>query len=129
MIKNGDIHRWVWWDAPKIKIKCGQGSDAGMMESLVIAGACILTIFAVYWVQLRLIAGILTQKVAELDANLANAIQMTIEKLPIGDIEPPNPFQVMLLQLMQDKMANNPAKVIARDDQGLFTAESETESN
>ena len=56
------------------------------------------------------------------------AIQMTIEKLPIGDIEPPNPFQVMLLQLMQDKMATNPAKVIARDEQGLFTAESETES-
>ncbi len=129
MIKNGDNHRWVWWDAPKIKIKCGHGSDAGMMESLIIAGACILTIFAVSWVQLRLIAGILTQKVAELDQNLANAIQMTIEKLPIGDIEPPNPFQVMLLQLMQDKMANNPAKVIARDDQGLFTAESETESN
>ncbi len=78
---------------------------------------------------MRLIAGILNQKVAELDQNLANAIQMTIEKLPIGDIEPPNPFQVMLLQLMQDKMANNPAKVIARDEQGLFTAESETESN
>jgi len=100
-----------------------------MMESLIIAGACILTIFAVSWLQLRLIAGILTQKVAELDANLANAIQMTIEKLPIGDIEPPNPFQVMLLQLMQDKMATNPAKVIARDEKGLFTAESETESN
>ena len=98
------------------------------MESLVIAGACIMAIFAVSWLQLRLIAGILTQKVAELDQNLANAIQMTIEKLPIGDIEPPNPFQVMLLQLMQDKMANNPAKVIARDEKGLFTAESETES-
>jgi hypothetical protein len=75
-----------------------------MMESLVIAGACILTILAVSWLQLRLIAGILTQKVAELDQNLANAIQMTIE-------------------------ANNPAKVIARDEKGLFTAESETESN
>ena len=128
MIKNGDIHRWEWWDAPKIKIKCGAGPDEGMMETLVIACACILTIFAVFWLQMRLIAGILNQKVAELDQNLANAIQMTIEKLPIGDIEPPNPFQVMLLQLMQDKMANNPAKVIARDDQGLFTAESKPES-
>lgn len=78
---------------------------------------------------MRLIAGILNQKVAELDANLANAIQMTIEKLPIGDYEPPNPFQVMLMQIMQDKMANNPSKVIARDEQGLFTAKSETESN
>ena len=128
MIKNGDIHRWVWWDAPKIKIKSRHWRDEGMMETLVIACACILTIFAVFWLQMRLIAGILNQKVAELDANLANAIQMTIEKLPIGDIEPPNPFQVMLLQLMQDKMANNPAKVIARDEKGLFTAESETES-
>lgn len=99
------------------------------MESLVIAGACILAVFATSWLQLRLIAGILNQKVAELDQNLANAIQMTIEKLPIGDIEPPNPFQVMLLQLMQDKMATSPAKVIGRDEKGLFTAESETESN
>ena len=116
------------WKAGTATIKNRWRADEGMMESLIIAGACILTIFAVSWLQLRLIAGILTQKVAELDANLANAIQMTIEKLPIGDIEPPNPFQVMLLQLMQDKMANNPAKVIARDEQGLFTAESETES-
>jgi len=88
-----------------------------------------LAVFATSWLQLRLIAGILNQKVSELDQNLANAIQMTIEKLPIGDIDPPNPFQVMLLQLMQDKMATSPAKVIARDDQGLFTAESKTESN
>lgn len=117
------------WKVGKNTIKNRYWLDGGMMESLLIAGACIFTILAVFWFQMRLIAGILNQKVAELDANLANAIQMTIEKLPIGDYEPPNPFQVMLMQIMQDKMANNPSKVIARDEQGLFTAKSKTESN
>lgn len=117
------------WKAGKSTIKNRCWLDGGMMESLLIAGACILTILAVFWLQMKFIAGILSQKVAELDQNLALAIQSTIEKLPIGDFEPPNPFQVMLMQLMQDKIANNPAKVISRDSQGLFTAESETESN
>jgi hypothetical protein len=48
--------------------------------------------------------------------------------LPIGDIEPVNPMQMMLMQIIQDNMAKNPAKIVNRDDQGLFTAESDSKS-
>ena len=128
MIKNGDIHRWVWWVAPEIKIKCGAGLDEGMMETLLIAGACILTIFAGFWLHLRWSMRFVAEQIAVLDAKLAEALRSTLENLPIGDIEPVNPMQMMLMQIIQDNMAKNPAKVVNRDDQGLFTAESDSKS-
>jgi hypothetical protein len=128
MIKNGDTHRWEWWDAPEIKIKCGCRTDEGMMETLLIAGACILTIFAGFWLHLRWSIRFIAEQFAILDAKLAEAIKSTVENLPIGDIEPVNPMQMMLMQIIQDNMAKNPAKIVNRDDQGLFTAESNAES-
>ena len=128
MIKNGDIHRWVWWVAPEIKIKCGGGLDEGMMETLLIAGACILTIFAGFWLHLRWSMRFIAEQIAVLDAKIAEALRSTLENLPIGDIEPVNPMQMMLMQIIQDNMAKNPAKIVNRDDQGLFTAESDSKS-
>ena len=128
MIKNGDIHRWEWWDAPEIKIKCGCRTDEGMMETLVIAGACILTIFLGFWLHLRWSLRFIAEQFAILDGKLAEALRSTLENLPIGEIEPVNPMQMMLMQIIQDNMAKNPAKVVNRDDQGLFTAESNSES-
>ena len=96
-----------------------------MMETLLIAGACILTVFVGFLIQMRFIGHIITNGLTELDAKLAHALKSTIENLPIGDIEPVNPMQMMIMQLIQDNIAKNPAKVIARDDKGLFTGESE----
>ena len=128
MIKNGDNHRWVWWDAPEIKIKCGGGPDGDMMESLLIAGACIITIFLGFWLHLRWSVRFIADQFAILDAKIAEALTKTLENLPIGEIEPVNPIQMMIMQMIQDNMAKNPAKVVNRDEQGLFTAESKPES-
>jgi hypothetical protein len=99
-----------------------------MMETLLIAGACILTIFAGFWLHLRWSIRFIAEQFAILDAKLAEAIKSTVENLPIGDIEPVNPMQMMLMQIIQDNMAKNPAKIVNRDDQGLFTAESDSKS-
>ncbi len=92
------------------------------MESLLIAGACIVTIFAGFWVHLRWSMRFVAEQIATLDTKLAEAIKTTLENLPIGDIEPVNPMQMMLMQIIQDNMAKNPAKVVERDEKGLFTA-------
>ncbi len=92
------------------------------MESLLIAGACIVTIFAGFWVHLRWSMRFVAEQIATLDTKLAEAIKTTLENLPIGDIEPVNPMQMMLMQIIQDNMAKNPAKVVDRDEKGLFTA-------
>lgn len=93
-----------------------------MIEEALIAGACIVTFFIGIFIQLRFTGFIIKQGIAELDEKLAMALKNTIENLPLGDIEPPNPMQMMLMQIIQDNMAKNPAKVIPRDDKGLFTA-------
>ena len=87
-----------------------------------------MTIFVGFLIQMRFIGHIITNGIMELDAKLAQALKSTIENLPIGDIEPVNPMQMMIMQLIQDNMAKNPAKVIPRDEKGLFTPESKLES-
>ncbi len=92
------------------------------METLLIAGACILTIFLGFLLHLRWSMRFVAQQIAALDAKIAEALRSTVENLPIGDIEPVNPMQMMLMQIIQDNMAKNPAKIVDRDDKGLFTA-------
>ena len=99
-----------------------------MMETLLIAGACILTIFVGFWLHLRWSIRFIAEQFAILDAKIAEALTKTLENLPIGEMEPVNPIQMMIMQMIQDNMAKNPAKVINRDDQGLFTTESNAES-
>lgn len=109
------------------KIKCRCGVDKGMMEQGLIAGACVLAIYAgliVFGLWLR---SEIDDIVQQLDANLAAAIQKVLVDLPIGDIEPPNPFQILLMQLIQDNMASKKT-IQARGAGGLFVSESETES-
>ena len=98
------------------------------METLLIAGACIVTIFAGFYLHLRWSSRFIAEQMAILDAKLAEALTSTIQNLPLGDIEPVNPIQMMIMQMIQDNMAKNPAKVINRDEQGLFTAETNAES-
>ena len=56
---------------------------------------------------------ILLKSVISIDASLANAIQSTIENLPealraqyVGDIEAPNPFQMLIAKYFEDKIMN-----------------------
>ncbi len=109
-----------------IKNRCGLDGD--MMETLLIAGACMMTIFLGFWLHLRWSMRFVAEQIAVLDAKIAEALRSTLENLPIGDIEPVNPMQMMLMQIIQDNMAKNPAKIVNRDDQGLFTAESDSKS-
>ena len=99
-----------------------------MMETLLIAGACIVTIFVGFYVHLRWSMRFIAEQMANLDAKLAQALASTLENLPLGDIEPVNPIQMMIMQMIQDNMAKNPAKIVNRSPDGLFTAESDPQS-
>lgn len=92
------------------------------METLTIAGACVLTVFLGFWLHLRWSIQFIAEQFAILDGKIAEAFKNTLENLPIGDVEPVNPMQMMLMQIIQDNMAKNPAKLIERDEKGLFTA-------
>ena len=78
---------------------------------------------------MRLLSRFIAEQVFILDRNLAEALKNTVEELPIGNIEQPNPFAMMLMQIMQDNMAKNPAKVIPRNNAGQFKPQSDSESN
>ena len=103
-----------------IKNRCG--ADGGMMETLLIAGACVLTVFLGFWLHLRWSIQFIADQFQILDEKIAQALKNTIENLPIGDVEPVNPMQMMLMQIIQDNLAKNPAKLVERDEKGLFTA-------
>jgi len=93
------------------------------METLVIAGACVFAVFLGFWLHLRWSLQFIAEQFQILDSKIAEALTKTIENLPIGDIEPVNPIQMMIMQLIQDNMAKNPAKIIPKDEKGLFTAD------
>ena len=99
-----------------------------MMETLLIAGACIVTIFAGFYLHLRWSTRFIAEQMAILDAKLAEALTSTIQNLPLGDIEPVNPIQMMIMQMIQDNMAKNPAKIVSRTPDGQFAPESVPES-
>jgi len=108
--------------AGRTTIKNRWRADGGMMETLLIAGACVLTVFLGFWLHLRWSIQFIAEQFMILDEKIAQALKNTIENLPIGDVEPVNPMQMMLMQIIQDNMAKNPAKLVDRDDKGLFTA-------
>ncbi len=90
------------------------------MEVAIIALVCLNLAFSVY--QTRLLGLVIRNTAKELDNSLANAIQEVISTLPIGDFEPPNPFQQLIAQVIQEKM-KPPAiqvKEVTRDDSGKF---------
>ena len=99
-----------------------------MMETLLIAGACIVTIFAGFYLHLRWSTRFIAEQMAILDAKLAEALTSTIQNLPLGEIEPVNPIQMMIMQMIQDNMAKNPAKIVSRGPDGQFAPESVPES-
>ena len=109
------------WKAGTKRIKNRCGPDGGMLETLVIAGACVLTVFLGFWLHLRWSIQFIAEQFMILDEKIAQALKNTIENLPIGDVEPVNPMQMMLMQIIQDNMAKNPAKLVQeRDESGKF---------
>lgn len=108
--------------AGRLTVKCGLRHDGVMMETALL-GIGIIGVYLAILIQIRMFNFSLARSVEELDRRLAEAIQNTIQNLPIGDIEPVNPMQMMIMQLIQDNMAKNPAKIIQRDEKGLFTAD------
>jgi len=98
------------------------------METLLIAGACIVAIYAGFYVHLRWSMQFIAEQMANLDAKLAEALTSTIENLPLGDIPEVNPIQMMIMQLIQDNMAKNPAKIVNRTPDGQFSPESSPKS-
>ena len=99
-----------------------------MMETLLIAGACIVAIYAGFYLHLRMSLRFIAEQMANLDAKLAEALTSTIQNLPIGDIPEVNPIQMMIMQMIQDNMAKNPAKIVSRGPDGQFAPESVPES-
>ena len=99
-----------------------------MMETLLIAGACIVTIYAGFYLHLRMSLRFIAEQMANLDAKLAEALTSTIQNLPIGDIPEVNPIQMMIMQMIQDNMASNPSKIVNRAPDGQFAAKSGPES-
>ena len=99
-----------------------------MMETLLIAGACIVAIYVGFYLHLRRSLRFIAEQMANLDAKLAEALTSTIENLPLGDIPEVNPIQMMLMQMIQDNMAKNPAKIVSRTPDGQFAPESSPES-
>ena len=120
--------RWVGWGAPKVKIKSGSGLDADMMESLYVTIPVICTVFVGFYLHLRILSRFIGEQVFILDQNIAEALKSTVEGLPLGNVEQPNPFAMMLMQIMRDNMAKNPAKLIPRNESGQFQPKSESES-
>ena len=111
---------WVGGE-PNKRIKSRCGVDAGMMENLILAGACVLAIYAAlgafaWWLRREM-----EEIVNELDQNLALAIQKVVSDHPLGDIEPPNPMQMFLMEMIRDNVGKKTLVTPNRDDAGLFT--------
>ena len=98
-----------------------------MMADLILAGACVLAVYVALGAFASWLRREIEEIMNELDANLAKAIQKILADLPIGDIEPPNPVQMMIMQLIQDNMKPKTITAQVRDEAGLFTA-AESES-
>ena len=98
-----------------------------MMADIILAGACVLAVYVALGAFASWLRREIEEIMNELDANLAKAIQKILADLPIGDIEPPNPVQMMIMQLIRDNMKPKTITAQVRDEAGLFTA-AESES-
>ena len=63
-----------------------------------------------------------------LDQNLAAAIQNTVQNLPIGDFEPPNPIQAAIAQFLMSRVQSSPIDQLNRAENGQFTVIEENQS-
>jgi len=98
----------------------GVGWGMTYAEVVIIGLVALNLAFSLY--QTRLLGLVIRNTAEELDNSLASAIQEVISGLPIGDFEPPNPFQQLIAQVIQEKM-KPPAiqvKEVSRSEDGKF---------
>lgn len=81
---------------------------------LVILDVC-LTVWSIRILSLAMEAGI-----ERIDAQLAGAIQKLVEGDVLGSIEPPNPIQQAIAQMLSQRMQNVPVDVTPRTPDGKF---------
>ena len=91
------------------------------MTDLILAGACVVAIYAAlggfaWWLRREM-----EEIVNELDQNLALAIQKVVAEHPLGDIEPPNPMQMFLMEMIRDNVGKKTLVTPNRYEAGLFT--------
>jgi len=84
---------------------------------LIASQGIFLVVFAWYF------SNMLDDAIEELDARLAQALKATIESLPFGDVEPPNPLLSILAQHLGKSVEAGPNPIIeatVRDAKGRF---------
>lgn len=94
------------------------------ISNLALLGTVLLTFFASIIVHIILTRALIRHgnaQFATLDSNLATSLKNLVENLPemlgdLPDIEPPNPFQALLMQIVQEKM--NPQVKVTEVTQG-----------
>ena len=95
---------------------------SGRVDHIVLTDLLIVGGFALILSVLILIHRstmmLIAQLLEEIDARVALAIKAVVQDLQLEGIEPPNPFQQLLMGFVADKM--NAAK-IPRDLKGQFT--------
>ena len=96
------------------------------METLVVILAIILIVFVQMLYTTILIRNsikILQNDMTNLDQSLAEAISTVMENVNLEGVEPPNPLQMMLFELIKGGLDRKPqdVAVIERNPDGKFT--------
>jgi len=94
------------------------------VSNLEIAIFCIILLNILLTLyQTRVLAMIVTNSAADLDSKLAQAIQGVMGNVQLEGVEPPNPIQQVIAQLIQQRMKPPSLEVteITRGDDGKFS--------
>jgi len=96
-----------------------------MEYGAIVVGLVLLNIMIALW-GIRVLGVAVETGMSQLDGMIAGAIQKLVEGDLMGSIEPPNPIQAAIAQMltnrMQDATTINPIE-IARDPAGKFSGE------
>jgi len=71
---------------------------------------------------IRVLSMAIKTGISQLDESMARAIQSVLEGDFAGSIEPPNPIQAAIAQMLTQRMQNVPAEMV-RDSAGKFSQE------
>ena len=90
----------------------------GEITLLLLILNVLLTLWSIRVLSLAVQAGI-----ERIDSQLAGAIQKLVEGDLLGSIEPPNPIQQAIAQMLSQRMTNAPIDVTPRGSDGKFSGE------
>lgn len=81
----------------------------------------LLNTFLALW-SIRVLSMAIQSGISQLDESMARAIQSVLEGDFAGSIEPPNPIQAAIAQMLTQRIQNAPVD-LARDSAGKFSQE------